>query len=115
MDTRKKGSSGEDQAVDYLLSNGYTIISRNYQSKKGEIDCIAESPDGTLVFIEVKASRGMSSGHPFYWINRSKQKKIISMARLYLYEHEISNRSCRFDAIAIVNGKVEHLKNAFLA
>ena len=114
MDTRKKGSSGEDQAVDYLLSNGYTIITRNYQSRKGEIDCIAESPDGHLVFIEVKAGRSTSSGHPFYWINKSKQKKIVSMAKLYLFEHEISNKPCRFDAIAIVNGKIEHLKNAFL-
>ncbi len=115
MDTRKKGATGEDQAVDYLLSNGYTIITRNYQSRKGEIDCIAESPDGTLVFIEVKAGQGTSSGHPFYWINKSKQKKIVSMAKLYFYEHGILSKPCRFDAIAIVKGKIEHLKNAFLA
>ena len=114
MNTREKGTSGEDRAVDYLLSNGYSIITRNYQSRKGEIDCIAEDPDGTLVFCEVKMGRSTSSGHPFYWINRSKQRKIIAMAKLYLAEHNISSKPCRFDAIAIVKGKIEHLKNAFL-
>ena len=114
MNTREKGTSGEDKAVDYLLRSGYTIVTRNYQSRKGEIDCIAEAPDGTLVFIEVKTARGTSSGHPFYWINRSKQRKIIAMAKLYLAEHGITSKPCRFDAIAVVKGKIEHLKNAFL-
>jgi putative endonuclease len=114
MNTRKKGAGGEDQAVEYLLNNGYTIITRNYQSRRGEIDCIAESPEGTLVFIEVKSGGGMSNGHPFFWINKSKQTKIVSMAKLYLYEHEITSKPCRFDAIAVVRGKIEHMENAFL-
>ena len=115
MNTREKGNSGEDRAVDYLLSIGYKIISRNYQSRKGEIDCIAEDPNGTLVFCEVKMARNTSSGHPFYWINKNKQKKIISMAKLYLSEHGFTSKPCRFDAIAIVKGNIEHLKNAFLS
>lgn len=112
--TREKGNRGEDSAVDYLLNNGYSIVSRNYQSRKGEIDCIAEAPDGTLVFIEVKTGRSTSSIHPFFRVNKGKQKKIISMARMYLAEHSVSGKPCRFDVIAVVNGNVEHLKNAFL-
>ncbi len=114
MNTREKGNRGEDSAVEYLISNGYSIISRNFQSRKGEIDCIAESPEGSLVFIEVKAGNSNSYGHPFYRVTRGKQKKIISMAQQYLAEHSITNKPCRFDVIAIVNGKIEHLKNAFL-
>lgn len=113
--TRQKGSSGEEKAVEYLLSGGYRIISRNYQSRNGEIDCIAEDTDGTLVFCEVKSARGVSRGHPFTWITRAKQRKIVSMARRYLSDHGMTNQACRFDVIAVLGGDIEHMKNAFLA
>lgn len=114
MNTHEKGSRGENVAVEYLLSNGYTILSRNYQSRKGEIDCIAEAPDGTLVFTEVKYAQSLARGHPFYWVNQGKQKKIAFMAKQYLAEHQLFGRPCRFDVIAVVKDKVEHLKNAFI-
>ncbi len=114
MNTREKGNKGEERAVEHLLQNGYSIISRNYQSRNGEIDCIAQDADGTLVFVEVKSTRTTTGGHPFYWVNKGKQKKITAMARRYLAEHAITQKPCRFDVIAIVNNNVEHLKNAFL-
>ncbi len=114
MNTREKGNRGEDTAVEYLISNGYTVISRNFQSRKGEIDCIAESPEGTLAFIEVKTGDSNSYGHPFYRVTRGKQRKIIGMAQQYLAEHTITGKPCRFDVIAVVKGKVDHLKNAFI-
>jgi len=114
LDTRQKGRSGEDIAAEYLISKGYAIISRNYQRKNGEIDCIARDPDGTLAFIEVKSSYGSSFAHPFSWISRGKQRSIARLAQQYLAEHDLMRAPCRFDAIAIVNGKVDHMKNAFI-
>lgn len=114
MHTRAKGYKGEDRAVEYLLTQEYKIISRNYQSRAGEIDCIAEAPDGTLVFFEVKTGQSSRYGHPFFRITKGKQKKMMTLARLYLAEHDLNQKACRFDAIAITNGKIEHLKNAFL-
>jgi putative endonuclease len=113
--SREKGYSGEDQAADYLLSLGYSIISRNFQSRRGEIDCIAKDPAGALVFIEVKYAKSLSHGHPAFWVTSAKQKKISSMARRYLGEHRLSSQACRFDVIAIIGNKIEHIKNAFLA
>jgi putative endonuclease len=113
--TRQKGRLGENEAAEFLISNGYSIISRNYQTKRGEIDCIAEDPAGTLVFLEVKAAASDYFGHPAFWVNRAKQRKIASMARLYLAEHGITRRPCRFDVITIFKGKIDHIKNAFLA
>ncbi len=115
MDTRGKGKAGEDLAAEYLVENGYTIISRNYQSRKGEIDCIAESPKGELVFVEVKWARDLSRGHPFTWVTRAKQKNIIAMARQYFADHNTAQQACRFDVIAIVGGKLEHMPKAFIA
>jgi putative endonuclease len=113
--SREKGYNGEDRAAQYLLSLGYSIISRNFQSRKGEIDCIAADPSGTLVFIEVKFAKSSSLGHPAFWVTYAKQKKIISLARRYLGEHKLSRQACRFDVIAIIGPKIEHIKNAFLA
>ena len=114
MNTREKGNRGEDAAVEHLIRGGYTIISRNFQSRKGEIDCIAESPGGTLAFIEVKTGNTRSFGHPFFRVTRGKQKKIITLAKQYLAEHHLTGKPCRFDVITVVNGRIEHLKNAFL-
>jgi len=113
--TRQKGADGEDAAAEYLLSKGYSIVSRNYQSRGGEIDCIAEAPDGTLVFAEVKSAKSGRFGHPAYWVTKAKQKTIAKMAQWYLAEHRITKKVCRFDVIAIVNGRVEHIRNAFFS
>ena len=114
MNTRQKGSTGEHDAVEFLISEGYTIISRNYQTRRGEIDCIARDPDGVLVFVEVKSARGSSCGHPLSWVTPSKQKTIARLARRFLAEHKITGTPCRFDVIAIYKGKIDHLRNAFI-
>jgi len=112
--SRAKGNTGEDRAADYLLSQGYRIICRNYRSKRGEIDCIARDPDGTLVFVEVKTAYGCSAGNPAFWVTPAKQRSLFSMACQYLSEHGISRTPCRFDVIAITGGKVDHLRNAII-
>jgi putative endonuclease len=112
--SRAKGYIGEDRAADFLLSNGYSIISRNYQAKDGEIDCIAKAPDGTLVFIEVKYARSSARGNPAFWVTPGKQKKLAFMARRYLAEHKYTRQPCRFDVITIVGDQIDHIRNAFL-
>lgn len=115
LNTRIKGASAEDLAAEYLINNGYKIITRNYRVKIGEIDCIAEDRDGTLVFVEVKSARTGSCGHPFSWVNAAKQRTLTRVARWYLAEKRKKSCACRFDAIAISDNKIEHLRNAFLA
>lgn len=112
--TREKGNYGEALAVEYLLSKGFEIVCRKYQSRRGEIDCIARDTDGTLVFIEVKSSMSSSCGNPFSWVTPAKQRKLVDMARQYLAEHRISSVPCRFDVIGITRGNVEHLRNAII-
>ena len=112
--TREKGNRGEDTAVEYLLTHGFEIVCRKYQSRRGEIDCIARDTDGTLVFIEVKSSWGAACGSPFSWVTPAKQRKLVMVARQYLAEHRITSTACRFDVIGITRGKVEHLRNAIV-
>ena len=53
MNTKIIGNEGENRASDYLLSKGYAIIERNWRTKGGEIDIIADKND-TLVFCRGK-------------------------------------------------------------
>lgn len=40
-----KGKLGEDFTADYLVNNGYDIITRNYRKPCGEIDIVALKGD----------------------------------------------------------------------
>jgi putative endonuclease len=112
----KKGTIGEDLAVDFLQKKGYRILQRNYRFEHGEIDIVAE--DGNvLVFVEVKARRSKEFGEPEDAVTPRKREKIRSTADGYLFENNIDDKECRFDVIAVdyTGNKTEirHLKDAF--
>ena len=114
LNTRQKGASAEEVVADYLASNGYEILCRNYRKRSGEIDCIARDRDGTTVFVEVKSARSTTCGSPFSWVTPAKQRTLAKVAKMYLFEQGRVRCACRFDVIALVDGKLDHLKNAFL-
>ena len=57
----EKGLLGEREAEKYLISKGYKIRDRNYRTKIGEIDIVAEKFN-TLVFVEVKTRTSTKLG-----------------------------------------------------
>lgn len=65
------GKLGEKIAEKYLIKNKYTIIEKNFYSKQGEIDIIAEEKDTReIVFIEVKTRTNSKYGRPKDTISR---------------------------------------------
>ena len=110
------GQRAEVAAAGFLRSRGYTILEQNYTTRYGEIDIVA-SHDDTLVFIEVKARRGLRYGGPKEAVNASKQQKIIGTATHYLKQHGIHDTRIRFDVVAMLeeNGQFsfELISNAF--
>lgn len=97
------GRKGEEAAVRYLKSRGYTIIKRNWFCRFGEADIIARDPEGTLCFIEVKTRQSVEAGLPEEAITRSKQSRYERIALCYMMVTDDwdDNDSVRFDAIAI--------------
>ena len=111
------GRQGEALACQYLSRQGYRVIVRNYRTKLGEIDIIAEE-QGTLVFVEVKTRRGHQCGHPFEAVTPAKCRQISKVALEYLAETGREGQSARFDVVAIsFSGEaapvIELVKNAF--
>ncbi len=107
-----KGKKNEDKAVEYLKESGYIIRERNFRSRFGEIDIIAE--DGSnIVIIEVRSKKDTKYGFPEETINQKKIKRIIKTAQIYITARGLENRQIRFDIISIVNNNIFHIKNAF--
>jgi putative endonuclease len=109
------GQKGEDIAVNYLISKGWEIKSRNFKWRKGEIDIICEAQN-RLKIIEVKTRNSNYFGEPFLAVNRAKQRQIIGVTNQYIQANEI-DKEVEFDVISIILNeskmKLEHIENAF--
>jgi len=111
------GSDGERAAAEFLAARGYRILDRNYRTKLGEIDLVADE-GGTLVFVEVKVRRNDRFGGPAAAITSAKQARIARLAQQYMASRRLGGRPCRFDVVLIwgdnpVTRRIELLPGAF--
>lgn len=96
---QQTGNLGEDLACRFLEKRGYKIKERNYRTKLGEIDIIADYL-GQLVFIEVKARSSNYFGYPEEYANKEKMKKVLKA--IYQYQKDRNMFELyRVDIIAI--------------
>jgi len=113
------GELGEQVAANFLIARGFRILERNFRCKGGEVDIIARDPgDKSLVFIEVKARKGLSYGVPQLAVTQFKQRQISKAALTWLSKNRLHDTNARFDVIAILLSsdgmhKIEHIVNAF--
>lgn len=98
------GKSGEALVAEYLSKKGYLIIDRNWRIKGGEIDLIASSAEGVIVFVEVKTRSSESFGHPLEAINSEKQARLMRLALAWLLANKKWNNPYRIDCAAVLMG-----------
>jgi len=110
------GKEAEDTAVKFLKAQGYKLLRRNYKSKLGEIDIVADDK-GVICFVEVKARHSGLFGSPGEAISSHKQRQISKAAICYLKENNLFERSARFDVVTLLYEKeppeIELIKDAF--
>jgi putative endonuclease len=108
------GLRGQKIAEEFLASNGYVILARNYRIRSGEIDIIArENSSGYIIFTEVKFRANANFGFPREAVGGAKQNKIIKTAMHYITKNKLENRDFRFDVIEVLGEDVNHIENAF--
>jgi len=92
------------------------IEETNWRCRWGEIDIIALSPDGILVFVEVKSGYSRRFGHPCEWVTPKKAEKLIKSARQYMLDRNICDVPVRFDVIAVDFGsdRIIHITDAIM-
>lgn len=113
--TRVRGAAAEDMALAHLLRAGLRLIERNYRTPGrggGEIDLVMRAPDGTLVFVEVRARASATHGGAAASVGAVKQRRIVLAARHYLLRFGAPPR-CRFDVVAIEGTHIDWLPAAF--
>ncbi len=115
------GPWAERLAERFLIDRDYTIVTRNYRTREGEIDLVAARND-CLVFVEVKARAGIGYGKPVEAVDFRKRGKLRRAAAAFLADREHGDRrydSLRFDVVSVVAPPggtepiVEHIVAAF--
>ncbi len=114
---RDLGDFGERVAVAHLEANGYRIRERNFRTREGEVDIIAERR-GTLVFAEVRTRRGEALGSAAESVTATKAARILAAAQAYVQATDGCPADQRIDVIALSlspDGRVlslEHIEGA---
>ncbi len=118
--TGELGSAGEDFVQSWLERQEYMVIERNWRTRTGEIDIIAQKDD-TLIFVEVKTLPHTPLEDLDIIVGKRKQERICKTAKYFLLTHRKYNKMhIRFDVIVLPfdprnaeHTEPVHLKNAF--
>ena len=142
MNNKKVWIEGEVLAQKYLAKLGYKILDTNVNLAHAEVDIVALCPKkvlikdllqeykkgsfikssflaakktivDTLVFVEVKARTSTEFGLPQEAVTPLKQHKIRRCAEMYANKPQFEHMAIRYDIIAVLNDKLQHIKNAF--
>ena len=105
------GGAAEDEAARFLAAQGLEILARNYRTRLGEIDLVAQ--DGAeLVFVEVRLRTSERFGGALDSIHARKRRRIVAAARQFLMRFA-REPACRFDVVALDGKRPLWLRGAF--
>jgi putative endonuclease len=112
------GQHAERRAEAHLKAQGLQLLARNYRVARGphrrggEIDLVMQAPDGTVVFVEVRARRDGRAGGSAASVTAAKRRSLVLAAQHYLLQRP-SPPPCRFDVVAIDGEHLQWLPAAF--
>lgn len=116
VDRGALGQRAEQLCAEELERRGYRVRDRNWRTREGELDIVAETAD-TLCFVEVRMRTTGAWGDPSSTVSRVKQQRVVRAALRYLQARPAGARMIRFDVMTVVgqgdDAAVEHLPGAF--
>lgn len=117
--TKRRGDAAEALALAHLQARGLRLLTANFRTPGrggGEIDLVMRTPDGTVVFVEVRQRSSAKFGGAGASISAVKQRRIIFAARHYLMRLA-TTPPCRFDVVLVQGAagteELEWLQGAF--
>lgn len=109
------GDAGENFVAEYLKNKGFIISARNYHSRFGELDIIAENNE-IILFVEVKTRALGSLALPKEFVDKNKRAKIIATAQYYISNNGVDLQP-RFDVAEVTptasGVRLNYIENAF--
>jgi putative endonuclease len=92
---------------------GWRILGANVWAGGNELDLIVRRGQ-QLRFVEVKEKRGPRYGEPHEAVTPEKQRRVGRAADTWLASHpELDGLSVGFDVVAVREGRLERLADAF--
>ncbi len=97
------GKLGEQLIAQWIPTKDGKVLATRWHCTFGEIDVVALNHEGDLIFIEVKTRSPRNIDQDgILSVTKTKQRKLILSAKLFLVKHPSHQaRNCRFD-IALV-------------
>lgn len=109
----RAGSRAERRAVWWYRLRGYRILATNAWTGRYELDLVARR-GRRLIFCEVKEKTGGGFGDPLEMVDAEKQRRLRLAAESWLARHpEAAGLEVSFDVIAVREGRLERLAEAF--
>ena len=111
------GHAGENAALHHLKEHGFRILARDWRSRIGQIDIVAEDGE-TLVIVEVKARRGVGFGLPEEAVDARKRQKLRMLMETYRSATKRQKQPCRIDVLGLLLDdhlavtRCEHIRDA---
>jgi putative endonuclease len=111
------GHAGEAAALAFLREQGLHIIAKDWRSRIGQIDIVAEDGE-TLVLVEVKTRRGVGFGLPEEAVDSRKRQKLRALMETYRIATKRQKQPYRIDVVGLIlDGdlrvtRCEYIRNA---
>lgn len=95
------GLQAEQTALDYLREQGLRLVTRNFATRRGEIDLVMRERDA-LIFVEVRYRASAEYGSAESSITPGKQRRLRAAAEAFLQRHDRQGRrAARFDVVTL--------------
>lgn len=113
------GKRGEDAACAWLVSQGHTVLERNWRGGRCELDIITADSAG-IHFVEVKSRTAPTTADPLVNVTAAKQKNLVKAALQYLHSsgRRLADAEVLFDIVTVVFDKnttyIQYYPQAFI-
>lgn len=94
------GNAGENEACRFLEGEGFRVRERNFRTRFGEIDIVAEK-GGEVFLIEVKTRLERSRGSSVEQITPFKLRTLQRMAELYIARNRLEDRPIHLSLVGL--------------
>lgn len=109
-----KGAREEALALQFLESQGLSLVDRNVRARGGELDLVMRDRDA-LVIVEVRKRSHAGFGSAAESVDARKRARIVLAAQALLAQRpELARLPARFDVVALdADDRIEWIQAAF--